>query len=193
MKTTKNNIAWFAFLAATVALVSIVFSTDVYAQRMRVAQERQAPARFLRMPPNHVKVYAGNRPYYYHNGYFYRGWRGSYVLFHPPFGARFRFLPYGFWSFHIGPALYFYGGGAYFQYLPDENAYVVVPKPNQAPASPSSDEDVMNLTDGSTLSGVFVGATADSVQFQVKNEVHSVPITQVKSINFAPSSFKEQK
>ncbi len=51
----------------------------------------------------------------------------------------------------------------------------------------------MSLTDVSTLSGVFVGASADSIQFQVKNEVRSVPITQVKSINFAPSSFKEQK
>ncbi len=178
---------------AAVAICSSVFSTNAYAQRMRVTPERQAPTHMLRLPPNHSRVYVGNRPYYYHNGYFYRGWRGGYVLYRPPFGARFRFLPYGFWSFHIGPALYFYGGGAYYQYLPNENVYVVVPKPNQAPAGPAGDEDTMYLTDGSTFSGVFAGATADSIHFQVKDSIRTVPITQVKSINFAPSSFKEQK
>ncbi len=116
-------------------------------------------------------------------------------MFHPPFGARLRFLPFGFWSFRIGPALYYYGGGSYFQYLPDEDVYVVVPKPSQAPASPTttSNDDVAHLTDGTTVSGVFVGATADSIQFQVKDEVRSIPITQIKSIDFAPSTFKDQK
>lgn len=114
-------------------------------------------------------------------------------MFQPPIGARFPFLPYGFWSFRVGPAMYFYGGGTYFQYFPDENVYVVVPKPNQAPTAPSGDEDVMYLTDGSSLSGVFAGATADSLRIQVKNEIKTVPITQVKSISFAPSTFKGQK
>lgn len=71
--------------------------------------------------------------------------------------------------------------------------YVVVPKPPQAPPPPNSDEDIMYLTDGRTMSGVFVGATADSISFQVKDSVQTVPITQVKSINFAPSTFKEKK
>lgn len=114
-------------------------------------------------------------------------------MYRPPIGARLRFLPFGFLSFRIGPALYYYGGGVYYQYIPGENVYVVVPRPEQAPVSPNSNEDIMYLTDGKTLSGVFVGATADSIRFQVKDSVQTVPITQVKSINFAPSSFKEEK
>lgn len=114
-------------------------------------------------------------------------------MYRPPFGARLPFLPYGFWSFRIGPALYFYGGGVYYQYVPSERMYVVVPRPNQAPAAPSGDDDILYLTNGQTLSGVFVGANADSIHFQVKDSVQTVPITEVKSINFAPSSFKEKK
>jgi Family of unknown function (DUF6515) len=187
-----SGLKTFALLAVVV-LFSSTFTAQAYAQRMRVGHGPQAPAHLQRLPAGNTRVYMGGRPYYYHNGYFYRGWRGGYRMFLPPIGARFRYLPYGFWSFHVGPALYFYGGGVYFQYFPDANSYVVVPKPNQAPASPTSDEDVMNLTDGTTLSGVFMGATADSIKFQVKDEVRTVPITQVKSLNFAPSSFKEQK
>ncbi len=191
-----NSVVYRSFrigvLVAAVAVFSSAFASGAFAQRMRVPESRRAPERMLRMPPNHTRVYVGGRPYFFHNGYFYRGWRGRYVMFHPPFGARLPFLPYGFWSFRVGPALYFYGGGTYFQYLPNENVYVVVPKPDQAPAQ-SGNNDVMYLTDGSTLSGVFYGATADSIQFQVNNEIRTIPITQVKSINFAPSSFQEKK
>ncbi len=194
MKIKQGDIIRLVVLSAAVALLSTFSTTKVFAQRVRAGQQRQAPTHLMSLPPNHTRIFAGGRPYFYHNGYFYRGWRrGGYVLFHPPIGARFRFLPYGFWGFNIGPAMYYYGGGVYFQYIPDQNAYVVVPRPGQAPAAPASDEDVMYMTDGSSLSGVFVGASADSIQFQVKNEVRTVPITQVKSINFAPSSFKEQK
>lgn len=193
MKTKMFSISEFAVLVAAVAILSSFFPAKALAQRMRVPPERQAPSRFMSLPQNRMRVDIGGRPFFYHNGYFYRGWRRGYIRYYPPIGARMRFLPYGFWSFNIGPAMYFYGGGVYFQYFPYENAYVVVPKPSQAPPSPSGDEDVMYLTDGKTLSGVFVGATADSIHFQVNNLVQSVPITQIKSINFAPSSFKEQK
>lgn len=182
-----------AILAAAVALLSFVLPDRASAQRVRVPQERRAPTSMMRVPPSHMRFWIGNRPYIYHNGYFYRGWRGRYFMFRPPLGARLRFLPYGFWSFQIGPALYYYGGGVYYRYIPGENMYVVVPRPQQAPPPPNSDEDIMYLTDGKTLSGVFVGATADSIRFQVKDSVQTVPITHVKSINFAPSTFKEKK
>ncbi|MGB6068166.1 MAG: DUF6515 family protein [Desulfomonilaceae bacterium] len=193
MKMKILRSAQTAFFIAAVSILSSVFTTKAFAQRTRVAPERQAQTHMLRLPPNHTRIVMGGHPYFFHNGYFYRGWRGRYVMFHPPIGARLPILPYGFWSFRVGPAMYYYGGGAYFQYIPNENVYVVVPKPNQAPASPSGDEDIMYLTDGTSLSGVFAGATADSIQFQVNNEIRSVPITQVKSVSFAPSTFKEQK
>ena len=177
-------------LITAAAFFSSVFAAGAFAQRARVPESRQAAPHMFRMPPNHTRIVIGGRPYFFHNGYFYRGWRGRYIMFHPPLGARLPFLPYGFWSFRIGPAMYFYGGGAYFQYIPNENVYVVVPKPSQTPPSTSGNDDVMYLTDGTTMTGVFAGATADSIQFQVNNEIRSVPITQVKSISFAPSTFK---
>ncbi len=180
-------------LAALVSALALLAPDMALAQRMRVAPQRQVPPRMMQLPPNHTRVMIGNRPYFYHNGHFYRPWRGRYYHFIPPIGARLRFLPYGFWSFNIGPAMYFYGGGVYYRYLPGENSYMVVPRPQNAPAPPNSNDDIMYLTDGKTMSGVFVGATADSIRFQVKNEVQTVPITQVKSIDFAPSSFKEEK
>ncbi len=190
----KKSAYAFAFLGLTVIAAALLVSTlpsSCYAQRIRGVPH--VPSRMFRIPPNHEKVFVGGRPYFYHNGYFYRGWGGRYTLFYPPIGARLRFLPYGFWSFYVGPNLYYYGGGAYFQYYPDQRIYVVVPKPNDAPAAPSGNEDVMNLTDGSTLTGVFVGATPDTIRFQVKDDIKNIPITQVKSVTFAPSTFKEQK
>lgn len=106
-----------------------------------------------------------------------------------PIGARIRVLPVGFVSFRIGPLAYCYCDGAYYQFIPDENVYVVVQKPSGAPANPDTTLDTAVLTDGTTLSGVFVGASADSVQFQVNGEVRSIPITEISSITFAPSTF----
>lgn len=182
-----------AALASVAAVLFLVVPEKASAQRMRYPPQGVAPPRMMQLPQNRPRVWIGNRPYFYHNGYFYRPWRGRYFRFLPPIGARLRFLPYGFWSFNVGPALYFYGGGVYYQYVPGENVYVVVPRPNQAPQAPSGDEDILYLTNGKTMSGVFAGATADSIRFQVKDSVQTVPVTEVKSINFAPSSFKEKK
>ncbi len=182
-----------ASIVAAVVVLSSLLPDMAYAQRMRAAPERFAPPPMMSLPRNHMQVIIGNRPYFFHNGQYYRPWRGRYYLYRPPFGARLRFLPYGLWSFWVGPTMYFYGGGIYYQYIPGENAYVVVPRPQQAPPPPNSDEDILYLTDGKTVSGVFMGATADSIRMQVRDSLQTVPITEVKSINFAPSSFKEKK
>lgn len=193
MKNYSSRGIRISGLAAVVCVLSLLAPEIASAQRMRPRPQRQAPPHMMQLPPNRTRVMIGNRPYFYHNGRFYRPWRGRYYHYIPPIGARLRFLPYGFWNFNIGPALYFYGGGVYYRYLPGENMYVVVPRPQNAPVPPNSDEDIMYLTSGKTLSGVFVGASADSIRFQVKDSVQSVPITHIKSINFAPSSFKKEK
>ena len=111
-----------------------------------------------------------------------------------PIGARVRVLPFGFATFNIGLVPYYYFGGVYYRYIPDEDVYVVVQKPGEAPAAtaattPADNNDKVVLTDGTTLSGVFVGAGEDSVQFQVNGEIRSIPVTKITAINFAPSSF----
>lgn len=194
-KMKKNLIRslQIVFIVAAVTVISSLLPGKALAQRMRTAPERFAPPPMMSFPGNRMRVMIGNRPYFFHNGYFYRPWRGRYYLYRPPFGARLRFIPYGLWSFWIGPALYYYGGGVYYQYIPGENAYVVVPKPQQAPTPANSDEDILYMTNGKTVSGVFMGATPDSIRMQVKDSLQTVPITEIKSINFAPSSFKEKK
>ncbi len=109
-----------------------------------------------------------------------------------PIGARVGVLPYGFVAFSVGAVPYYYYGGVYYQYIPDDNVYEVVQKPNNVPAASSTstdNEDKAVLTDGTTLSGVFEGASEDSVQFRVNGTVRSIAITKVTSINFAPSAF----
>ncbi len=193
MKKTLIRSLQIDSVVVTVAVAFSILPNQTFAQRVRTAPGRFAPPPALSLPGNRMRVMIGNRPYFFHNGRFYRPWRGRYYLYRPPFGAMLRFMPYGLWRFWIGPTLYFYGGGVYYQYLPGENAYVVVPKPQQASPPPNSDEDILYTTDGKTISGVFMGATPDSIRMQVKDSLESVPITEVKSINFAPSSFKEKK
>ncbi|MGO9481785.1 MAG: DUF6515 family protein [Candidatus Kryptoniota bacterium] len=194
MNEVQSKIKYVAVLLTIVVVSSLFVSSGANAQRRRVAAQRERASRVINLPRNHYTVFVGRRNYFYSGGYFYRRARRGYVSVLPPIGARIRVLPVGFVSFRIGPLAYYYWGGAYYQYMPDENVYVVVNRPNGAPNSSASNtssesQDEAVLTNGTTLSGVFMGASADSVQFQVNGEIRSIPITGVSSITFAPSAF----
>ncbi|MFZ1080546.1 MAG: DUF6515 family protein [Candidatus Kryptoniota bacterium] len=188
------KIKYVVALLTMVILSSFFVTSEANAQRRRAGVERDRPSRVINLPRNHYKVFAGGRNYFYGNGYFYRRAGRGYVSVLPPIGARIRVLPFGFVSFRIGPLAYYYWGGAYYQFIPDENVYAVVDKPSGAPgtsASNTSDEsqDQAVLTDGTTLAGVFMGASPDSVLFQVNGQIRHLPITRISSITFAPSAF----
>lgn len=192
MKFMKASQAYghrIAVLSAALMLASFFLSSEASAQRRHVIVNRGRDVRVLNLPRNHYPVFVGGRNYFYSDGFFYRGGRRGYMMVPAPIGARIRVLPVGFVSFRIGPLAYCYCDGAYYQFIPDENVYSVVQKPSGAPANPDTTLDTAVLTDGTTLSGVFVGASADSVQFQVNGEVRSIPITGISSITFAPSTF----
>jgi Family of unknown function (DUF6515) len=191
MKKNQSFSLHIAILSAII-LSSLSITTAANAQRRRAYVERGRPGHIMVLPPHHYPVVVHGRRYFYGGGFFYRPGRWGYVAIPAPLGARIRVLPFGYMGFRIGPVPYYYFGGVYYRYIPDENVYVVVEKPSGAPAATTSSNDNNDkavLTDGTTLSGVFIGATQDSVQFQVNGEVQNIPITKITSIDFAPSAF----
>lgn len=189
MKTVQAFVRGIAFLSAIILLASLFITSDASAQRRRVYVGGRGGA--YASPRGNYPIVAGGHRYFYSSGYFYRGGRWGYAMIPAPIGARIRVLPFGFLSFTIGTVPYYYYGGVYYQYIPDQNVYEVVQKPSGAAAASTStdNEDKAVLTDGTTMSGVFVGASEDSVQFKVNGEVRSIPVTKITSINFAPSAF----
>lgn len=107
--------------------------------------------------------------------------------FAPRIGARFRVLPFGYTSFWIGGIPYYYYDGFYYQYYPEDGVYVVVEKPNGADTVQSLKFDQVKLYDGSTLEGVFEGATNSSVTLRIGNDDHDIKISDIVSITFAQS------
>jgi hypothetical protein len=190
MRTIQSYVRGIAFLSAIILLATLFVTSDASAQRRRVFVGGRGGV--YASPQRYYPVYVSGHRYFYSGGYFYRGGRWGYAMIPAPIGARIRVLPYGFLTFNIGAVPYYYYGGVYYEYIPDQNVYVVVQKPSSAPAAATTatdNEDKAVLTDGTTLSGVFEGAGADSVQFRVNGQVRSIAITQITSINFAPSSF----
>jgi hypothetical protein len=189
---TNQFITRMSVLAAVVSVLSLSFLSNADAQRRRVYVGRAWPGRTAVLPGNHYAVMVHGQRYFYSDGYFYRPYRRGYMLTPAPLGARINVLPFGFLTLRVGTIPYYYFGGVYYQYIPDENVYVVVQKPSGASPTTtavSDNNDRAILTDGTTLSGVFMGASEDSVQFQVSGEVRSIPVTKITSINFAPSAF----
>ncbi len=190
MKTNLFHVQAIVGLSTIVLFFSLIIPPSANAQRKRVYVERRNPVIATHPVRPYYPVYSSGRRYFYRDGYFYRGGRWGYAVIPAPLGARIRVLPFGFLSFTIGSVPYYYYGGAYYQYVPDQSLYVVVQKPSGAPSTTATDnEDKAVLTDGTTMSGVFKGASEDSVQFEVNGQLKSVPITSITSINFAPSAF----
>ena len=188
MKTINVLSRCITILAMFALLVSLSLPSDASAQRRRGFS---GGGRIVHAsPPSYERIYVGGHRYFYRGGYFYSAGRFGYRAVPAPIGARIRFLPFGFLCLNVGPIPYYYYGGIYYTYLPDENAYEVVQKPAGAPATTTaSNQDRAVLTDGTAVTGVFQGADADTVQFDVNGQVRRIPITQITTINFAPSSF----
>ncbi len=190
MRTIRAYTYGIAVISATILFTSLFIAPEASAQRRGGGGERNRGARVTQFPRAYSPVIVGGHRYFYRDGFFYRGGGRGYMMIPAPIGARIRGLPFGFLSFSIGALPYYYYGGVYYQYLPDQSCYVVVQKPSGAPQSTASDnEDKAALTDGTTLSGVFEGASGDSIQFRVNGQSRSIPITKITSINFAPSTF----
>ncbi|WP_323845825.1 DUF6515 family protein [Microbulbifer magnicolonia] len=85
------------------------------------------------LPAGYVSLAVGNRPYYYHGGYFYRPAPSGYVVVSAPLGASVVSLPASAVQVQIGGFTYYQYADAYYQWQPASRAYVVVPPPAGVP------------------------------------------------------------
>jgi hypothetical protein len=101
-----------------------------------------------------------------------------------PIGARVRVLPPGFVSLSIGGTPFFFYYGTYYRLDPVRRDYVVVNPPPGAPEQQTLDK--VNLADGQTISGTYLGGTKSTVQIEVDGKVQEIAVDQIVSIEFAP-------
>ena len=139
-----------------------------------------------RLPRERAKVVVGGREFFYARGVFYRTGPKGFVTVAAPLGARIRVLPVGYVTVRIGAVPYYYYYGTYYQFDPAAKVYTVVGPPAAANPPPVSTLDKMELVDGRTLEGTYVGGTNSTVQFEVNGTVQEIPVEQIISIVFAP-------
>jgi hypothetical protein len=180
-----KNLALVFILAL---IVSVTFLTQANAQGRREHTERRGPApgRVMSLPRNSMIVTVGPQRYFYHEGAFYARTRGGFSVIAAPIGARISVLPVGFVSLRFGALDYYYFNGVYYNYLPDQQVYVVVQKPAGADNVSNLKLDNVLLYNGSTLQGIFQGATDSTITLRVGDQDREINISDIISINFAP-------
>jgi hypothetical protein len=175
------------FLLTITGLLIFSFASASYAQRKG---EKHAHVKrrttVVRLPGEHQRIVVHNHSYYFHQGVFYRKGPRGYVITLAPIGARIRFLPRGYITLHFGAIPYFYYYGTYYRYYPEEKVYVVVENPRQNNPEYQSATDILYMTYGRTLEGVFLGGTQSTIQFETKEGIQEIPVAEVISISFAP-------
>jgi hypothetical protein len=183
---SKKQWSWPLFFLV-VWVASSFISPNALAQRRRaeIRPHRRA-AVLVNLPHEHVRMLVGGREFFYSRGVFYRTGPRGYVTIAAPIGARIKVLPEGFSSVTIGGAPFFLYYGTYYKYDPVEKVYVVAnpPAPDASHAPPALDR--LDLVDGTSVDGIFIGGTKNTIQFQTNGDVQEYPIEQVVTITFAP-------
>jgi hypothetical protein len=192
-----------ALISTSVFLLSMETSAQIRQRNRESVQQRtvvrnvprRVTVRSVRPLQNYAKGSVAGRNYFYRGGAFYRRDRSGYHVIVAPFGARVAFLPPGYRMFRFGALDYYYFNGIYYNYLPDQNVYVVVQKPANVNNAETLKLDQIKLYDGSILNGVFQGATDSTVTLLVNDENRVLNIGDIISIQFAPtiSDSTEQK
>lgn len=190
----KNKICKYKNINKIVFLIGIVFLSFLFLSEAN-AQVRRGHrvvgrSRVVRVEhlPNHYEtVVVRKNTYFYHNGFFFKRGPRGYAIIKPPIGARIRVLPLGYTIVKFGGLSYYYLNGAYYNYIPSENVYVVIEKPADASAAPTNDLDQVKLYDGSTVEGIFQSGTDSTITIKVNDEIREIPINNIISITFAKS------
>ena len=96
-----------------------------------------------RFPDKHWQVPYRGQNYFFSGGYWYRPQGPRYVVVRPPYGIRVGYLPDYAQELWIGSTLLFLAAGAYYQYQPATQDYIVVQPPPAAPQPVSNGYDVV--------------------------------------------------
>ena len=88
-----------------------------------------------KLPPTHrVVPYRGSK-YYFHDGIWYRPSGSRFVVVLPPVGLVIPFLPPFYTTIWVGSIPYYYAGGVYYVWRPEERVYVVSDPPPETEVS----------------------------------------------------------
>ncbi|UFH48878.1 DUF6515 family protein [Pseudomonas sp. KNUC1026] len=94
---------------------------------------RYRPGQMIdRFPGQNWRVPYGGRDFYYSGGYWYQPQAGRYVVVTPPYGIRTRALPDYATRTWIGGSVFFLAAGTWYQWMDNEQDYVVVNPPANA-------------------------------------------------------------
>ena len=183
-----RRISSFVLIVSLICIGLSAVTTTAQAQRRRgVVRVRRHAAVIVTLPRERTKVRVGGREFYYSRGVFYRTGPRGYITVPAPIGARIRVLPDGYSTVTIagGPLFAYYG--TYYRYDPVDKSYVVVNPPGKDQA-PVQTQDIVEMVDGTTLEGTFMGGNSTTIQFQTQDSLRELPIDQIISIKFAPPS-----
>ena len=88
---------------------------------------------FESLPPGHRAIpFRREGTYYYHSGVWYRSSGPRYVVVMPPVGIVVPWLPPFYTTVWVGSAPYYYAGGVYYVYRPEDRVYVVTEPPPES-------------------------------------------------------------
>ena len=186
----KGGRAMFRKLFQAGLLVGLVAAPMLIQPGETIAQRRATVVRHrvevTRLPRERTRVVVGDREFFYARGVFYRTGSKGFVTVAAPLGARIRVLPIGYLTVRIGAVPYYYYYGTYYRFDPAAKVYTVVNPPAGVNPPPVNTLDKMELVDGRTLEGTYVGGTKSTVQFEVDGAIQEIPVEQIISIVFAP-------
>ncbi len=81
-----------------------------------VATRPPVGIRITVLPPSHIRIFAGNRPYYYHDGIYYNSVGNNiYEVTQPPLGARINQIPPYNELVYIDGREYYLSEGTYYK------------------------------------------------------------------------------
>jgi hypothetical protein len=89
--------------------------------------------------------YRGGRPYYFHEGVWYRRSGLGFVVIAPPFGIGIPVLPPFYTTIWVGGIPYYYADDTYYVWRPEAREYVVTEPPQDAAAAsttPDRDDEL---------------------------------------------------
>lgn len=167
--------------------LSALTTTATPQRRSGVVRVQRHAAVVVTLPRDRMRVLVGRQEYFYSRGVFYRTGPRGYITVPAPIGARIRVLPGGYTTVTIagGPLFCYYG--TYYRYDPADRSYIVV-NPPAAGKEPVQTQDMLEMVDGTTLAGTFMGGNGNTIQFQTPDSLREIPIDQIISIKFAPPS-----
>lgn len=152
----------------------------------RIVTYRPTHVAVRRLSPGRIAVRVGQGRFFYEQGRFYMRGPSGFAWVTAPIGARIPALPFGVSIIHSSGMPYYYFAGTYYVRDAAANGYTVVPPPQAA-----DNFDTIVMTDGSSLTGHYLGGDESTIQFQVGGTIYDVDRADIVSLSLAqPNAYR---